>query len=67
MFITTAEFLSQHRAHRQQVHQIISTAQARGQTRLAEMNQQVADNLNKIITTLQSDADEQAEGAADAS
>jgi hypothetical protein len=31
------------------------------------MNQQVADNLNKIITTLESDADEQPEGAADAS
>lgn len=67
MFITTAEFLSQHRAHRQQVHQIISTAQARGQTRLAEMNQQVADNLNKIITTLESDTDKHPEGTADAS
>ena len=67
MFITTAEFLPQHRAHHQQVHQIISAAQARGQTRLAQMNQQVADNLNKIITTLESDADEQPEGATDAS
>jgi F0F1-type ATP synthase membrane subunit b/b' len=67
MFITTTEFLFQHRAHRQQVHQIISAAQARGQTRLAQINQQVADNLNKIITTLESDADEQPEGATDAS
>ena len=39
MFITTAEFLPQHRAHRQQVLQIISAAQASGQTRLTEMNQ----------------------------
>jgi len=34
MFITTAEFLPQHRAHRQQTLQIITTAETRGQTRL---------------------------------
>jgi len=56
MFITTAEFLPQHREHRQQVLQIISAAEARGHTRLAEMNRQVADNINKIITTLEGDA-----------
>jgi integrase len=55
MFITTAEFLPQHRGHHQQVLQIISAAQAAGQTRLAEMNQQVASNLAKIITTLEDD------------
>lgn len=66
MFITTAEFLPQHRSHQQQVHQIITAAQARGQTRVTEMNRQVAENLQKIITTLENDGDEQGK-AADAS
>ena len=52
MFLTTAEFLPQHRQQRQQILQIITAAEARGQTRLAEMNRQVADNLDKIITAL---------------
>jgi hypothetical protein len=34
MFITTAEFLPQHRQQHQQLLQITSAAQARGQTRL---------------------------------
>ncbi|MGH3468726.1 MAG: hypothetical protein ACRDQF_13480 [Thermocrispum sp.] len=55
MFITTAEFLPQHWAHQQQVLQIITAAEARGQTRLVEMNQQVTDNLDKIIATLEND------------
>ena len=55
MFITTAEFLPQHREQHQQVLQIITAAQARGQTRLVEMNQQVADNLHAIITALDGD------------
>jgi integrase len=68
MFITTAEFLPQHREQRRQTLKIISTAEARGQKRLAEMNRQVADNLQKIITSLE--ADDQpgaAEAVADAS
>ena len=67
MFITTAEFLPQHRAHRQQVLQIISAAEARGQDRLAEMNRQVAGNLGKIIATLEGGDGTQPEVAADAS
>jgi hypothetical protein len=55
MFITTPQFLPQHHEHRQQVIQIISTAQARGQQRLAEMNQQVLGSLDRIITTLEDD------------
>jgi integrase/recombinase XerD len=39
MFLTTAEFLPEHRSQRQQTIQIISAAEARGQARLAEMNQ----------------------------
>ena len=66
MFITTAEFLPQHRQQHQQLLQITSTAEARGQTRLAEMNRQVAGNLNKIITALQEEEPGQQE-TADAS
>jgi hypothetical protein len=55
MFVTTPEFLPQHRAHRQQTLQIVSTAQAHGHRRLVEMNQQVADNLDNIITALEND------------
>jgi hypothetical protein len=55
MFITTAEFLPQHRRQHPQVLQIISTAEASGQTRLTQMNRQAADNLQKIITALEND------------
>jgi hypothetical protein len=47
MFLTTTEFLPQHRQPRQQTLQIVSAAEARGQTRMAEMNRQVADNLKR--------------------
>ena len=53
MFITTPEFPPHHQRHREQIVQIISTAEARGQTRLTEMNQQVLTNLDNIITGLQ--------------
>jgi len=56
MFLTTSEFLPQHHEHRQQVLQIISAAEARGQLRLVEMNQQVLGNLDTIITTLETDS-----------
>lgn len=46
MFISTAEFLPQHRQQRQQTLQIISAAEARGQARVVEMNQQVLGNLD---------------------
>jgi len=55
MFITTAEFLPQHHEHRRQTFEIIAAADARGQGRLVEMNRQVADHLERIITTLEAD------------
>ena len=66
MFITTPQFLPQHHQQRQQVIQIISAAEARGQQRLAEMNRQVLGNLDQIIATLQTPADPGGTGAADA-
>ena len=65
MFVTTAEFLPQHHAQRQQTLQIISAAEAAGHARVAEMNRQVADNLDKIIASLQ-DGGEGKEAAASA-
>lgn len=61
MFITTAEFLPEHRQQRQQVVQIITAAEARGQQRLIEMNQQVLGNLDQIITTLEDDENGEAD------
>ena len=52
MFLTTPQFLPQHREQRQQVLQIITAAEGRGQQRIVEMNQQVLGNLDAIITTL---------------
>ena len=60
MFLTTGEFLPQHRQQRQQTLQLITAAQARGQQRLAEMNRQILHNLDNIITAL----DEPAPGKA---
>jgi hypothetical protein len=53
MFVTTAEFLPQHHAQRQQTLQIITSAETNGQARVTEMNRQVAANLDKIITSLE--------------
>jgi len=66
MFVTTAEFLPQHHAQRQQTLQIISVAEAAGHARVAEMNRQVAGNLDKIIASLE-DGGEGKEAAAGAS
>jgi hypothetical protein len=67
MFLTTAEFLPQHRSHRERVVQIISAAEARGQARLVEMNQRVLTNLDQIITTLDEDPQHGGEEVTDAS
>jgi site-specific recombinase XerD len=67
MFVTTPEFLPQHRQQRDQLLQIVSAAEARGQLRLVEMNQQVIGNLDRIITSLETDSEQTAEGRPDAS
>ena len=65
MFLTTVEFLPQHRQQRTEVVKIISAAEDRDQTRLVEMNRQVLSNLDRIITGLESD-DVTGEEVADA-
>jgi hypothetical protein len=67
MFVTTAEFLPQHHAQRQATLHIISAAEASGHARVAEMNRQVAGNLDKIIATLESGEPDDKEAAAGAS
>ena len=54
-FLTTAEFLPQHREQRTQTIKIITAAETRGQNRLIEMNRQVLANLDRIITSLDDD------------
>ncbi|MGH3418439.1 MAG: tyrosine-type recombinase/integrase [Streptosporangiaceae bacterium] len=66
MFVTTAEFLPRHRDQYRQTLQIITAAEARGHTRQAEMNRQIAANLGKIITSLEADDPGRPEAAADA-
>jgi hypothetical protein len=67
MFVTTAEFLPHHHAQRRQTLQIISAAEANGHARVAEMNRQVAANLDKIITALEAGSRDGREAAAGAS
>jgi integrase len=67
MFVTTAEFLPQHHAQRQATLQIISAAEAAGHARVAEMNRQVAGNLDKIIATLEDEGTREKEAPAGAS
>ncbi len=68
MFITTPDFLPGHRAQHTATLQLITAAEAAGQSRLAEMNKQVAGNLKKIINALETDDGHgQKETAADAS
>ena len=66
MFATTAEFLPQHHAQRQATLQIISAAEAAGHVRVAEMNRQVAGNLEKIITALENEEPDDKGAAAGA-
>jgi F0F1-type ATP synthase membrane subunit b/b' len=63
MFVTTAEFLPHHHAQRRQTLQIITAAEAAGHSRAAEMNKQVAGNLDKIIATLEDGIENEKEDA----
>jgi hypothetical protein len=60
-FITTAEFLPQHRKQLDDTRALIARAETDAHTRLAEMNR-VETNLLTIITTLEADHDCQCTG-----
>ena len=53
LFITTAEFLPQHRKQLDDTRALIARAETDGHTRVVEMNRTVEDNLLTIITTLE--------------
>jgi integrase len=55
LFVTTAEFLPQHRRQLEDTRALIARAESDGHTRLAEMNRSVETNLLTIITTLAAD------------
>jgi hypothetical protein len=55
LFITTTEFLPQHRKQLDDTRALIAHAEADGHTRLAEMNRTVETNLLTIITTLEAE------------
>jgi len=61
MFLTTSEFLPEHRSHRRQTLQLITAAEANGHTRLVEMNRQVLGSLDRIIAALADQPDQDAE------
>jgi len=52
-FRTTAEHLDIHKKEREQTEQILAKAQLNGWQRVVEMNQQVLNNLNNIIGSLE--------------
>lgn len=56
MFLTTSDFLPQHRDHRRQTLQLITAAEANGHARLLEMNRQVMGSLDRIISALNDDS-----------
>lgn len=56
-FRTTIEFLDQHKTQLEETEKLVQNAEAKGWKRQAEMNIRVRDNLNKIITTLESEGD----------
>ena len=55
LFVTTAEFLPQHRKQLDDARALITRAEADGHTRLAEMIRTVETNLLTIIATLEAD------------
>jgi integrase len=65
VFITTPQFLDQHRAHREQTRQLLASATSKGQLRLAEMNQQVLGSLDRIIAALEADEEPSPAGRQD--
>jgi len=53
-FRTTIEFLDQHKAQLEETEKLVQNAEEKGWKRHEEINTKVRDNLNKIITTLES-------------
>ena len=52
-FITTADFLSQHRRQRDETTSLIDTAEHAGLSRVVEKNRRTLEKLDTIIATLE--------------
>ena len=63
VFITGPEFLPELRQQRQRTLTLISTAGATGQSRMTEMNEQVAANLDRMISELEASSADATEAA----
>ncbi|GAA1963446.1 tyrosine-type recombinase/integrase [Catenulispora subtropica] len=59
MFLTTPEFLPQHQEQRGRTLTIIESAKSAGHARIAEKNQKILENLDKIITACESCEDDE--------
>ena len=66
VFITGPEFLPQLREQQQRTLTLIATARDNGHLRVTEMNEQVAANLDRMITELEAIGPDEQEDAADA-
>jgi integrase len=66
VFITGPEFLPELREQQQRTLTLITTARDNGHLRVTEMNEQVAANLDRMITELEAIGPDEQEDAADA-
>lgn len=56
-FLTTIEYLDQHKQHLERTNQVLEVAQTNGWKRQIQINQDVKNSLEKIITTLEVNQD----------
>jgi integrase len=66
MFLTGPQFLPELRQHRGRTLTLIDSAQAAGHTRVAQMNQEVLTNLDRMIGEVEADEHDHTTGAASA-
>ncbi len=66
VFITTPDFLAEHLEQLRATNRLIGEAEARGNTRMLEMNQQVATNLENIIGAIETPSARGEDGDLDA-
>jgi integrase len=62
LFITTADFLPEHRRQLETTRELIARAEASGQARMAQMNRAVEGNLLTIISALGADCRDSCDG-----
>jgi hypothetical protein len=64
VFITGPEFLPELREQRRRTLTLVEVSSSKGQARVAEMNQQVLTNLDKMIGEIENDQGTEAAGAS---